>query len=171
MKWLAHSVIISLHKIWTSPTPKGLNKVSDLFKIEFLHIIRRKCPALFYMLKYIPEIHEVYDKAVTCNRWNLRYVPDYFRTKERCIKAVEKNPWLLWYVPDHLKTQEICDAAVEKNLWGLDYVPGRFKTKEMCDKVEDHSPYMLHDIPDCIKTQEMCIKVVCRRPRICPQSS
>ena len=108
---------------WPLPRPKDINKMSDLFKVTFLHIIKTKCPVLFHMLKYIPGFQELYDKVVTCNPWQLRFILAHFKTQKICIKAVKEEPWLLGFIPAHVKTQEMCDDAVEKNSWGLDDTP------------------------------------------------
>ena len=47
-----------------------------------------------------------------------------------CNKAVEKYPWALRFVPDHFKTQEKCDDAVRKRLRMLEYVPDWFVTQQ-----------------------------------------
>ena len=40
--------------IWSSPRPKSLIKMNDLFKNAFWYIIQGTCTALLHMLKYIP---------------------------------------------------------------------------------------------------------------------
>ena len=39
------------------------------------------------------------------------------------IKAVEVDTWQLKDVPDHFKTQEMCDKVVRDYLFSLQYVP------------------------------------------------
>ena len=49
---------------------------------------------------------EMFNEAVCNNPCALRHVSDFLERKEMCIKAVEAFPWQLKYVPDHFKTQE-----------------------------------------------------------------
>ena len=48
--------------------------------------------------------------------------------QEMCIKAVEKDQWQLKDVPDHFKTQEMCDKVVRDYLFSLQFVPDWFVT-------------------------------------------
>ena len=50
-----------------------------------------------------------------------------------CERAIDKNPWCLEYVPDHFKTQEKCDMAVKDDSFFLQFVPDWFDTKEWID--------------------------------------
>ena len=114
--------------------------MNDLFQNAFLYIIERTiegtCTVMLHMLKYVPGVQGVHDEAVDIGTYPLAYVPDHFKTQERCIKAVEEDPWQLLdvpctvdYVPDQYKTQEKCDDAVRIRPWLLEYVPNWFMTK------------------------------------------
>ena len=43
-----------------------------------------------------------------------------------CNDAVEASPWQLKYVPDQYKTQKMCDEAVIDNSSSLQYIPDWF---------------------------------------------
>ena len=47
-----------------------------------------------------------------------------------CIKALKVGPWQLKYVPNHFKTQEICDKAVRDDSSSLQYASDWFVTME-----------------------------------------
>ena len=40
----------------------------------------------------IKGMRETFNEAMRNNPWVLRYVPDFLKTKEMCIRAVDKNP-------------------------------------------------------------------------------
>ena len=46
------------------------------------------------------------------------------------IKALKVGPWQLKYVPNHFKTQEICDKAVRDDSSSLQYASNWFVTME-----------------------------------------
>ena len=46
------------------------------------------------------------------------------------IKAVEVDTWQLKDVPDHFKTQEMCDKVVRDYLFSLQYVPDWLVTQQ-----------------------------------------
>ena len=50
-----------------------------------------------------------------------------------CIKAVEVDPWQLKDVPDHYKTQEMCDKSMRDYLFSLQQVADWFVTQEQID--------------------------------------
>ena len=77
-----------------------------------------------------------------------------------CIKALEEDPYQLKYVPDHFKTQEMFNEAVRNNAAVFFLVSGRFKTQEMCIKALGVDPWQLKFVSDHFKTQEMCDKAV-----------
>ena len=52
-----------------------------------------------------------------------------------------KDPWVLRFIPDYLKTEEMCIKAFEAGLWKLKDVPDDLKTQEMCDNVVRRSPF------------------------------
>ena len=45
-------------------------------------------------------------KGVEVDLWQLEDVPDPFKTQDMCDKAVHKRPWLLKYVPDWFITKQ-----------------------------------------------------------------
>ena len=100
-------------KNWPLPGSKSMNKMIDLL----------------YMLKYVLEVQEAYDEAVSIRPHYLTFLLD---------KTVRRRPWK--HFSDGLKDQGICEWVVYKNPRMLGYVPDHFKTQEMCDDVviEDH---------------------------------
>ena len=63
--------------------------------------------------------------------WELKFIPDYFKTKEMCEKAVKLYPWSLEYVEDHFRTEDMCGEAVRREPYALGYVPNWFVTQEV----------------------------------------
>ena len=111
---------------WTSPDPKGINKmIVVLLKNAFWHI-------LFDMSKYIPWTQEMCNEVVHIEPYALEFIPDHFKTQKMCNEAVEAGPCNLKFVPDHVKTQEMCEKAIEKDPWILKFVSDHLKTQEMC---------------------------------------
>ena len=98
----------------------------------------------------IKGMRNTFNEAIRNNPWVLRYVPDFLKTKEICIRAIDKNPWQLKDVPHNFKTQEIYDKAVRGDPHSLSFIPDHFKTQEMCNRVVEASPYALRYIPDCL---------------------
>ena len=78
--------------------------------------------------------------------------------EEMCVKAVDVIPYYLKYVPDYSKTQEMC-VKVFNNILNysreVDDIPDWFKTQEMCVKAVDANPYYIKYVPDCFITPEM----------------
>ena len=70
--------------------------------------------------------------------WQLKDVPDQYKTQETCDKAVCVDPWSLGDVPDNLKKQEICDKAVRSDPSSLQFIPDWFVTKEDIDLWHDY---------------------------------
>ena len=50
-----------------------------------------------------------------------------------CNKTVEVDPWQLKDVPNHFKTQEMCNKAVGYYLFSLQFVPDWFVTQQQID--------------------------------------
>ena len=65
-----------------------------------------------------------------------------------CERAVENEPYNLKYVPDHFKTQGICDKAVRDDSSSLQYVPDWFVTRERVDMWYDDNKYCDDDDED-----------------------
>ena len=70
--------------------------------------------------------------------WQLKDVPDQYKTQGTCDKAVCVDPWSLGDVPDYLKKQEICDKVVRGDLSSLQFIPDWFVTKEDIDLWHDY---------------------------------
>ena len=47
---------------------------------------------------------------------------------------LKKLPYLLRYIPDRYKTQQRCDKAILENGGTLKSVPDCYKNQEMCNK-------------------------------------
>ena len=50
-----------------------------------------------------------------------------------CKEVTEVDPWQLKNVPNHFKTQEMCDKAVRDYLFSLQFVPDFFVTQGQID--------------------------------------
>ena len=44
------------------------------------------------------------EKVVEVYPWQLKYVPDLFKTQELCTKTLEVDPWQLYHILDWYKT-------------------------------------------------------------------
>ena len=47
-----------------------------------------------------------------------------------CERAIEEDSYNLKFLPDHFKTKKMCDNAVCRRPWSLEYVPDWFVTRE-----------------------------------------
>ena len=61
-----------------------------------------------------------------------------------CKKTVEVDPWQLRDVPDYFKTQGMCDKAVGNYLFSLQFVPDWFVTQQQIDTWYDDD-YVYND--------------------------
>ena len=71
-----------------------------------------------------------------------------------CEKAVDASPWQLKYVPDQYKTHETCDKVVRDDRSSLRYVPNRFVTGERVCLWYDNSDYYADDEDNFFKWYE-----------------
>ena len=124
----------------SSPNPKGINKMSDLFKTMF------RC----VMLKCVPWNWLVYIEP----RF-LKLIPNDLKTQDMCNGAIEKAPWLLNEVSLHFRTQEMCESAVEKCLHPFRFIPNHLKTQEMCEKATEKTHISL------------VISLIVLKPKVC----
>ena len=87
---------------WPSPGPGELNKMSDLFKNVFLHIIERTidgtCTVMLHMLKYVPGVQGVHGDVLRTLYFNVQ------RTSvEEVVRTLAGSvPWR--YIEDHMGT-------------------------------------------------------------------
>ena len=65
-----------------------------------------------------------------------------------CKRVVENESYSLKFVPDYFKTREMCDKAVEVDPYSLQYVPDWFVTKEGVYMWYDDSKYCDGDDED-----------------------
>ena len=63
--------------------------------------------------------------AVQTDGFDLRDVPEEFKTVAVCLAAVQQSGRALEYVPEILKTRKICAEAGKQDCWALKVVPGR----------------------------------------------
>ena len=113
-----------------------------------------------------------------------KFAPDHLITKKVCKHAVKKLPFEIRYVPDWYKTQKICDKAIlnceefsasifyvflknkketdvyVKNVETLESVPDFYKNQQMCDKAVDNYLHALKFVPNCCITQKIYEKAV-----------
>ena len=65
-----------------------------------------------------------------------------------CERTVENESYNLKFVPDHFKTQEMCEKAVRDDPSSLQYVPDWFVTRDMVYMWYDDSEYCDDDDDD-----------------------
>ena len=46
-----------------------------------------------------------------------------------CERAIEKDSWNLKFVPDQYKTQEMCERVIENDSETLKFVPDQYKAQ------------------------------------------
>ena len=145
------------HKIWTSPSPKSINKMIKLLpEMMFQNIF-------LCMVKYIPWTQGMCNEIVHIKQRSLAFVPDNFKTQEMYSKVVENEPYTLKFVPVHLKTAGMCKRAIEKYLHPMRDVPDHLKTHGICNKAVEENPWLPGDFPYHFKTQG-CLKKQFRIP-------
>ena len=145
------------HKIWTSPSPKSINKMIKLLpEMMFQNIF-------LCMVKYIPWTQGMCNEIVHIKQSSLAFVPDNFKTQEMYSKVVENEPYTLKFVPVHLKTAGMCKRAIEKYLHPMRDVPDHLKTHDICNKAVEENPWLPGDFPYHLKTQG-CLKKQFRIP-------
>ena len=75
-----------------------------------------------------------------------------------CKHAVKQLPFEIRYVPDQYKTRQMRDKGILENGGTLKSIPDQYKTQEMCDKAVDNYVHALEFVPECYKTQKCVIK-------------
>ena len=133
----------SVHKIWPLPGLKTLNK--------------HGCYTLDNRDHWPFQIPRDLQRGHAHKSVSLPYVPNRFKTQERCDAATREDPCKLKFVPDHLKRQRRCNEAATNNPYILRYAHDCFKNQEMCDTEMRINPVAFFLIPERFKTQEMCI--------------
>ena len=93
----------------------------------------------------------------------MKYVPDWYNTKEICDK-VFWNDGILGFISDCYKNKKICGKAVDHYSSPMQFVPVQYKIHEMCDNAVDTYLCAFDSVPDRCKTQELCDKVVSKEP-------
>ena len=76
-------------------------------------------------------------EAVEVFPWQLKHVPDNFKTQDKCNEVVHGDPYLLQYVPYYLRTQETCDKAVRDDFSSLQFVLDWFVVRKWVDMWHD----------------------------------
>ena len=63
-----------------------------------------------------------------------------------CERAVENESYNLKFVPDHFKTHEMCEKAVKGDPYSLQHVPDWFATRELVTMCYDNIEYQDDDV-------------------------
>ena len=123
-------------------------------------------------LDMIPEDKRTLDlcmRAVSDYVYNLKYVPDRFKTVDLLKKAFSgikardtfvNGRYGLFYVADQFKTPEICELAVIQDAFNFRYVPDDWKTPDMCRRAVLADAFMIRDVPPALVTYDLCKLVV-----------
>lgn len=80
----------------------------------------------------IPESEQTDPKESICNGgsgYNLKFIPDHYRTYELCLSACESFAYALCSVPPEFKDFEMCRTACEQNLSVINNVPQHIQTQ------------------------------------------
>ena len=65
-----------------------------------------------------------------------------------CESAVENESYNLKFVPDHFKTHEMCEKTVRGDPYSLQHVPDWFVTRELVTMCYDNIEYQEDDGED-----------------------
>ena len=68
--------------------------------------------------------HKIYEEVIEANPWQLKSVPDQYKTQKMCDEAMADDPSSLQYVPDWFVTRDWV------HMWYVD--------SEYCDDGEDN---------------------------------
>ena len=79
------------------------------------------------------------EKAFEKTPLSLKYIPNRFKTQEKCDAAVRIEPYLLANVPDHFKTQKMCDNVVRDDFFSVWFVPDWFVAQQRIKYLRDNS--------------------------------
>ncbi len=106
--------------IWKAPSIiiSNIRKISELPQWNDLSFWLAIVQKNGYDLKLVPDefkTAEIYLGAVQQNEAAIRDIPNRLQTNELYLAAVRRNGRSLTYVPENLKTEEICLAAVQQN--------------------------------------------------------
>ena len=56
------------------------------------------------------------NRSVDTNLSRIRFVPEYYKTQEKCDKAADTCTFVFDSVPDQYKSQKMCDKVVSKSV-------------------------------------------------------
>ena len=79
------------------------------------------------------------EKAFQKTPLSLKYIPNRFKTQEKCDAAVRIEPYLLANVPDHFKTQKMCDNVVRNDFFSVWFVPDWFVAQQRIKYLRDNN--------------------------------
>ena len=76
--------------------------------------MRKSVDSIMFMhVSYYSETQKICHKAAEKDSKMLKFVPDYFKTHEKCKKVVGTYPFLLMHITYCSKTQKMCEKAVD----------------------------------------------------------
>lgn len=95
----------------------------------------------------------IYD--ITLKKDNgMKYIPDRFLNKEKCLELVEKNANNIKNVPESLLTYEMCLKAIKcYNLFK--YIPDEFIDKRLCMESVNEYGFTLKYVPEKYKSYDI----------------
>ena len=103
-----------------------------------------------YFEQQLAEAKDDAEKMQICleavkNWYNLKYVPEKFKTVEMCNIAVKDNGYALIYVPEEFKTLDMCIEIVKQETWAFMVVPENLKEQvTTATGVQQGGTAMLH---------------------------
>jgi hypothetical protein len=134
------------------------NNVSLDFMKQYWNILEPVCLWL-NNLQFIPEefrTKERCESAIKQNGYNIKYVPKELRTKELCESAIKQNGYALGNIPEELRTPKLCELAVKQNGDALLYISYELRTPELCKVAVQNYGYALNGVPKELRTKDMC---------------
>ena len=97
---------------------------------SFIHTIGMAniSPKLIFQFHYIPDQYaeEFYDRVLDIWSYLLNYVPETYKTYQRCLKCVTKNGINLQYVPKNIIDIELCIIEYKNTKLTIKYVSIEF---------------------------------------------
>ena len=126
-----------------------------------------------FNIKYIPDKYktrEISEDAVKKNGKNLEWVPAKYINATMCFDAVENNGNALKYVPINMITNELVLLAIKRGA-DLSSIPSCFetyKTVEFYNTCINYNPGYLAQIEKKYITREMCINAIKKETSILP---
>ena len=128
---------MKITELWSYAKSIALKGYSEFSKSELIEFLKE---------------YEKYESDVKEDVWNLRFVPEKFKTPEICKIAVEENAFAIRYVPENPKTFEMYKFAVENNAFAINDIPENLKPFEMYKIAFREDEFFLEFVPENFRT-------------------